>query len=62
MLKGRLFSRRKEGRKEQTRTRYLDNVVMGVRGWRRSVEGRAGWRRIVKEVKAHKGLWWWFCW
>jgi hypothetical protein len=58
MLKGKLFSRR---RKRQPRTRWLDNVVMdrvvmGVRGWRGRVKDRVGWRRVVREAKAHQGL------
>jgi hypothetical protein len=56
MLKGRLFSRRK-GRPH---TRWPDNVVtdfvvMGVIRWRQCVEDRVGWRRVVKEAKAHQG-------
>jgi hypothetical protein len=53
MLNGRLFCRR---RKARPRERWLDNVVMGVRGWRGGVGDRLAWRRVVKEGKAHKGL------
>jgi hypothetical protein len=53
MLKGRLFCRRRNGR---PRTRWLDSVVMGVRGWRGGAEDRVGWRRVVKEAKAHQEL------
>jgi CTP:molybdopterin cytidylyltransferase MocA len=57
MLKGRLFSRRRKG---QPHTRWLDNVVtdrvvMRVRGWRRRVEDRVVWRRVVKNPKPTKG-------
>jgi hypothetical protein len=34
----------------------MDLVMMGVRGWTGRAEDRGGWRRIVKEVKAHQGL------
>ena len=50
MWKGRLFCRRRKGR---PRKRWLDNVVMEVRGWRERVEDRAGWSRVVQEGKAH---------
>ena len=48
MLKGRLFSRRRKGR---PRTRWLDSVVMDL-----MVMVVRGWRRLVKEAKAHQGL------
>ena len=53
MFKKRLLSKR---RKKRPRTRWMDNVLMGVRGWRGRVEDRGGWRRVVKEVKAHQEL------
>jgi hypothetical protein len=53
MFKGRLLSKR---RKERPRTRWVDNVLMGLRSWRGRVEDRGGWRTVVKEVKAHQEL------
>jgi hypothetical protein len=53
MLKGRLFSRRRKGRPG---IRWLDNVVLRIRGWKGRIEDRAGWRRVVKEAKADEGL------
>jgi hypothetical protein len=54
MLKGNLFSTRRQGRHH---TRWLDNVlidlVVKVRSWRGRVEDRRGRRRVVKEDKAH---------
>jgi hypothetical protein len=48
MLKGRLVSRRKEERKEETRTKWQDKVLMELRARRGRVEDRTGWRRVVK--------------
>ena len=53
VLEGRLLSRR---RKVRPRTRWLDNVVMGVRGLGGRLEDRAGWSRGVKVTKGHQGL------
>jgi hypothetical protein len=53
ILKVRLFPKRGSG---QPCTRWLDNVVMWVRGWRGRVEDRDSWRRVVKEAKAHQWL------
>lgn len=53
ILKVRLFPERGSGR---PCTRWLDNVVMWVRAWRGRVEDRDGWRRVVKEAKAHQWL------
>jgi hypothetical protein len=53
MLKQRLVSRTRKG---QPCTRWLDSVVMVVRGWRRRGEDRVGCRRVMKEAKAHQGL------
>ena len=36
--------------------KMLDNVVMGVRGWRVIAEDTAGWRRVVIETNAHQEL------
>jgi hypothetical protein len=44
MFQGRLFSRRRKGR---PRTRWLHNVVMGVRGWR----GRVGDSRLEESCE-----------
>jgi hypothetical protein len=53
MLKGKLFSRRRQG---QQHTTWLDNVlidlVVKVRGWRGRAEDRRGRRRVVKEDNA----------
>jgi len=44
------------------RTRWADVVqrdalqLMGIRGWRRRAENRDEWRRLMREVKARKGL------
>jgi len=58
MLKGNLFSTRRQGRGH---TRWLNNVLIDrvvkeVKGWRGTVEDRTGRRRFVKEDKAHLGL------
>jgi hypothetical protein len=52
MLKGTLYSRRKE----QPCTKWLDSVMKGIRTWRGRVENPAGWRPVVKAAKAHQGL------
>ena len=44
------------------RTRWTDVVqrdalqLLGIRGWRRRAENRNEWRRLMREVKARKGL------
>jgi len=44
------------------RNRWTDVVqrdalqLLGIRGWRRTAENRDEWRRIMREVKAQKGL------
>jgi hypothetical protein len=30
--------------------------LLGIRGWRRRVANRDGWRRLVREDKAREGL------
>jgi hypothetical protein len=34
-----------------------DHQVLGVRRWRELVTDRTKWRDIVRQVKAHNGLW-----
>jgi hypothetical protein len=53
MLKGKLFYGRRKG---PAHTRWLDNVVMAVRGWRGRIVDAVGWSRVVNEVKVHQGL------
>jgi hypothetical protein len=44
------------------RTRWADVVqrdalqLLGIRGWRRKAANRDGWRRLMGEAKARKGL------
>jgi len=44
------------------RNRWADVVqrdalqLLGIRGWRRRAAIRDGWRRLVREAKAWKGL------
>ena len=49
MLKKRLLSRRRKGRPH---IRRLDNVMIGVTGWRGRVEDRASWRKSTKGCSA----------
>jgi hypothetical protein len=58
MLKGRLYSKRREGR---PRMRWLDDVEsdlnkMEVKGWKEKMRDREQWRLVVEEAKAHPGL------
>ena len=59
VLNGNFYTTRTVGR---PRTRWADVVqrdalqLLGIRGWRRSAENRDGWRRLMREVKARKGL------
>jgi hypothetical protein len=58
MLKGRLYSKRRNGR---PRMRWLDDVEsdlkkMEVKGWKEKMKDREQWRLVVEEAKAHLGL------
>ena len=59
VLNGNFHTTRPVGR---PRTRWADVVqrdalqLMGIRGWRRRPENRDGWRRLMRDVKARKGL------
>ena len=59
VLNGKFHTTRPVGR---PRTRWADVVqrdtlqLLGTRGWRRRAANRDEWRRLVREVKARKGL------
>jgi hypothetical protein len=59
VLNGNFHTTRPVGR---PRTRWADVVqrdalqLLGTRGWRRKATNRDGWRRLVREAKARKGL------
>jgi hypothetical protein len=58
MLKGRLYSKRGEGR---PRMRLLDDVEsdlkkMKMKGWKDKMRNREQWRLVLEEAKAHPGL------
>jgi hypothetical protein len=57
MLKGRLYSKRRKGRR---RMRWLDDVEsdfknMELKGWK-EMRDREQWRLVIMEAKAHPGL------
>jgi hypothetical protein len=59
VLNGNFHTTRPVGR---PRTRWVDVVqkdalqLLGIRGWRRRDVNRDGWRRLMREAKARKGL------
>jgi hypothetical protein len=59
VLNGNLHTTRPVGR---PRNRWSDMVqrgalhLLGIRGWRRRAQNRDGWRRLIREAKAQKGL------
>jgi hypothetical protein len=58
VLKGKLYTKRRIGRPS---SRWTDDVTedqrkMGIRGWTGKARNRDKWRLIVKEAKAHPGL------
>jgi hypothetical protein len=59
VLNGNFHTTRPVGR---PRTRWADVVqrdalrLLGIRGWRKRAENRDEWRRLMKKVKARKGL------
>jgi hypothetical protein len=59
VINGNFYTTRPVGR---PRTRWADVVqrdalrLLGIRGWRRRTENRDGWRRVMREAKARKGL------
>jgi hypothetical protein len=59
VLNGNFLNTRPVGR---PRTRWMDVVqrdarqLLGIRGWRGKAAHRDEWRRLMKEVKARKGM------
>jgi hypothetical protein len=58
MLKGWLYSKRREGRRRMS---WLDNIEsdlkkMKVKGWKEKMRNREQWRLAAEEAKAHPGL------
>jgi hypothetical protein len=58
MLKGRLYSIRRNGRPGM---RWLDDVEsdskkMKVKGWKEKMKNRKEWGLVVEEAKVHPGL------
>jgi hypothetical protein len=58
MIKGRLCSKRREGK---SRMRWLDDVEsdlkkVKMKGWKEKMRDIEQWRLVVEEAKAHPGL------
>jgi hypothetical protein len=59
VIDGKFHKRRPVGK---PRTRWKDVVwkdtsqILGIRGWRRRAEGGEEWRRLLRKVRAQKGV------
>jgi hypothetical protein len=52
-VKGEIILQKKE---RTTMYKMFGPCGVGFRGWRGSVEDTGGWRRVVKEAKAHQDM------
>jgi hypothetical protein len=58
MLKGKLYSKRRKGRRRMRWLVEVENDLkrMKVKGWKDKMRNREQWKLVVKKAKAHPGL------